>query len=102
MIVQGINSGSDVQSHQFDLSIPGGGVSIYNGCSAQWRASQDGWGQRYGGAVGSRDQCNWLPEEIRAGCFLHFDWFKGADNPAVTYSKVDCAEELTRITGCVC
>ncbi|UJR07256.1 hypothetical protein I4U23_011544 [Adineta vaga] len=99
MIVQVTNSGKDVADHQFDLQIPGGGVGIFNGCSSQWNAPNDGWGQRHGG-VNSRDECSSLPEQIRDGCFFRFDWFKGADNPTMTYSKVDCPRELIDITGC--
>ena len=99
MIVQVTNSGSDVGEHQFDLQIPGGGVGIFNACSRQWGAPGEGWGQRYGG-VNSRDRCYGLPEQIRDGCLFRFDWFKGADNPTMTYSKVDCPAELTSATGC--
>jgi hypothetical protein len=99
MIVQVINSGSDVGGGQFNLAIPGGGVGIFNGCTSQWNAPSNGWGQRYGG-VGSRQECYGLPAKIRNGCLFRFDWFQGADNPTVTYSQVDCPSELTSITGC--
>jgi hypothetical protein len=99
MIVQVINTGADVGANQFDLQIPGGGVGMYNGCSSQWGASNNGWGQRYGG-VGSRQECNALPKQIRDGCYFRFDWFKGADNPTMTYSKVKCPAELVAATGC--
>ena len=99
MIVQVTNSGVDVHPHQFDLQIPGGGVGIYNGCSSQWNAETDGWGQRSGG-VTSREQCNTLPEPIRDGCFFRFDWFRGANNPSMTYSRVQCPSELVSVTGC--
>jgi len=99
MIVQITNSGSDVGAHQFDLQIPGGGVGIFNGCQPQWNAPDNGWGERYGG-VRSRDECYALPEQIRNGCFFRFDWFRGADNPTMTYSQVDCPQELKSITDC--
>ena len=99
MIVQVTNSGSDVHPNQFDLQIPGGGVGIFNGCSGQWGAGRDGWGQRYGG-VSSRDQCSWLPEQIRQGCLFRFDWFRGADNPSMVYSRVKCPQEIIAVTGC--
>lgn len=99
MIVQVTNSGSDVHPNQFDLQIPGGGVGIFNGCSAQWNAGHDGWGQRYGG-VSSRQDCYSLPEAIRDGCLFRFDWFKGADNPNMVYSRVKCPSELVAATGC--
>ncbi|CAF3042522.1 unnamed protein product, partial [Rotaria sp. Silwood2] len=66
MIVQVVNSGSDVHPNQFDLQIPGGGVGIYNACSSQWNAPSDGWGQRLGG-VSSRQDCYSLPAAIRDG-----------------------------------
>jgi hypothetical protein len=99
MIVQVTNSGHDVDAHQFDLQIPGGGVGAYNACSRQWNAPGDGWGQRYGG-VSSRDQCYSLPKSIRDGCLFRFDWFQGADNPEMTYTKWPCPKELIERTGC--
>lgn len=99
MIVQVIDSGSDIGEHQFDLQIPGGGVGIYNACSRQWGAPGDGWGQRYGG-VGSRGECYPLPDEIRGGCLFRFGWFKGADNPTMTYTKIQCPAELISNSGC--
>ncbi|CAF4109690.1 unnamed protein product, partial [Rotaria sordida] len=99
MIVQVVNSGSDVSPNQFDLQIPGGGVGIFNGCSSQWSAPTDGWGERYGG-VSSRQQCYNLPGAIQPGCLFRFDWFKGADNPTMLYSKVKCPAELVARTGC--
>ena len=93
MIVQVTNSGSDVHPNQFDLQIPGGGVGIFNGCSAQWNAGPNGWGQRYGG-VSSRQECYALPDAIRDGCFFRFDWFRGADNPRMVYSRVKCPQDL--------
>jgi len=99
MIVQITNSGSDVSPNQFDLQIPGGGVGINNGCLSQWNSPTNGWGQQYGG-VGSRQECYSLPSQIRDGCLFRFDWFKGADNPTMMYSKVRCPAELVAITGC--
>ncbi|CAF0989411.1 unnamed protein product [Didymodactylos carnosus] len=99
MIVQVTNSGDDVRPHQFDLQIPGGGVGLFNGCRPQWNSPANGWGQVYGG-VSSRQECDALPEPIRAGCEFRFDWFKQADNPTMTYSRVKCPAELTGITGC--
>ncbi|CAF2563473.1 unnamed protein product [Rotaria sp. Silwood2] len=99
MIVQITNSGDDVRSQQFDLQIPGGGVGLFNGCSSQWNSSSNGWDHRYGG-VSSRGECYALPESIRAGCLFRFDWFKGADNPRMTYSRVQYPAQLVAITGC--
>ncbi|CAF4575135.1 unnamed protein product [Rotaria sp. Silwood2] len=99
MIVQIVNSGSDVSANQFDLQIPGGGVGIFNGCTSQWKSPSEGWGRRYGG-VSSRQECYNLPPAIRDGCFFRFDWFKGADNPNMVYSRVQCPQELVKRTGC--
>jgi hypothetical protein len=99
MVVQVINKGDDVAEHQFDLQIPGGGVGIFNGCTSQWNAPANGWGQKLGG-ISSRQECNSLPNPIRKGCFFRFDWFKGANNSKMTYSKVSCPSKLVSITGC--
>ncbi|PAA89100.1 hypothetical protein BOX15_Mlig002476g1, partial [Macrostomum lignano] len=99
MVVQVTNSGGDVHPNQFDLQIPGGGVGIFNGCSAQWNAGPDGWGQRYGG-VSRRSECGSLPAQIRDGCYWRFDWFRGADNPAMVYLRVRCPDALVAISGC--
>ncbi|ORX36554.1 barwin-like endoglucanase, partial [Piromyces finnis] len=60
MIVQITNTGSDVGTNHFDIQIPGGGVGIFNGCSKQWGAPNDGWGRRYGG-VTTKSECSQLP-----------------------------------------
>jgi len=49
MIVQATNTGGDLNSNQFDLAIPGGGVGIFNGCTNEWGAPSSGWGAQYGG-----------------------------------------------------
>ncbi|KAI6203947.1 Cellulase [Aphelenchoides besseyi] len=100
MIVQVTNTGGDLGANHFDLQIPGGGVGIFNGCSAQWKAPADGWGARYGG-VSSRNDCNQLPTALRAGCQWRFDWFKNADNPTMNFQKVACPAEITAKTGCI-
>ncbi len=99
MIVQVINSGSDVGESQFDLQIPGGGIEYYNECGSQWNASHDGWDPRYDG-VGTREECYALPTEVRNACLFRFDWFRGADNATIRYSKIDCPLQLTRLSGC--
>jgi hypothetical protein len=99
MIVQMTNSRSDVSTNQFDLQIPGGGVGLFNGCRSQWNSLGEGWSQTYSG-VASRQECNSLSSQIRDRCFFRFDWFKGADNPTVMYSKVRCPKKLVAITGC--
>jgi len=99
MIVQATNTGNDLGENHFDIQMPGGGVGIFNGCQKQYGAPDNGWGERYGG-VGSRDQCNALPEAIRGGCHWRFDWFRGADNPTVDFRRVRCPDELVAKTHC--
>ena len=42
LIVQATNTGSDLGSDHFDLTMPGGGVGISNGCTTEWSASSSG------------------------------------------------------------
>jgi hypothetical protein len=50
MIVQATNIGHDVAKQQYDISIPGGGVGIFDACTAQWGvASAADLGAQYGG-----------------------------------------------------
>ncbi|PMD41923.1 glycoside hydrolase family 45 protein [Hyaloscypha variabilis F] len=100
LIVQTTNTGSDLSSNQFDLAIPGGGVGQFNGCTNEWGAPSQGWGQQYGG-VSSRSACDSFPAALKAGCYFRFDWFKGADNPAVTFKQVACPAAITAKSGCV-
>jgi hypothetical protein len=126
-VVQITNTGGDLGSNQFDLAIPGkillsiswpstpllvsvivnlgfssfvgGGVGIYNGCTAQWNAPANGWGDRYGGVASAAD-CATLPTQLQAGCQWRFGWFQNADNPSVSFIQVQCPTELTSRTGC--
>jgi len=98
-VVQVTNTGGDLGENHFDLMIPGGGVGLFNGCTGQWGAPQDGWGAKYGG-VSSKDQCNQLPGELQSGCNWRFDWFKNADNPAMSFRRVKCPAELTQKSNC--
>ena len=99
LFLQATNTGGDLGQGHFDVMIPGGGVGIFNGCSSQWGAPSDGWGQKYGG-VSSRDQCNQLPSQLRSGCYWRFDWLKNAPNPNVDFKEVACPSQLTSISGC--
>ncbi|KAI0516939.1 glycoside hydrolase family 45 protein [Xylaria bambusicola] len=99
MIVQSTNTGGDLGSNHFDILMPGGGVGLFDGCSAQFGQALPG--QQYGG-VGSRSECDSasMPESLRAGCKWRFDWFQNADNPSVSFTQVACPAELTAISGC--
>ncbi|KAF4635254.1 hypothetical protein G7Y89_g2854 [Cudoniella acicularis] len=99
MIVQATNTGSDLSANQFDISIPGGGVGIFNGCTNEWGAPSAGWGAQYGG-IDSRSACDSFPEALKAGCYWRFDWFQGTSNPSVDFKQVACPAEITAKSGC--
>ncbi|KAI6198685.1 Cellulase [Aphelenchoides besseyi] len=86
-VVQVTNTGADLGANHFDLQIPGGGVGLFNGCSAQWKAPSQGWGKQYGG-IDTVDQCSQLPAALQSGCKWRFEWFKNADNPSMKFEKV--------------
>ncbi|KAF9692094.1 hypothetical protein EKO04_010053 [Ascochyta lentis] len=99
MVVQATNTGGDLGENHFDLQMPGGGVGIFNGCTAEFGAPSTGWGQQYGG-ISSKSECNSFPAKLKAGCNWRFDWFKNADNPDVSFKAVTCPSALTDKTGC--
>ncbi|KAG7111300.1 Endoglucanase-5 like protein [Verticillium longisporum] len=98
MVVQATNTGADLGSNHFDLAIPGGGVGIYNACTAQHNAPPNGWGDQYGG-IRSRAECDAFPEALKSGCYWRFDWFLNADNPQVNFRQVSCPAALTSRSG---
>ncbi|ERS95964.1 uncharacterized protein SPSK_00893 [Sporothrix schenckii 1099-18] len=99
LVVQATNTGGDLGANHFDLAIPGGGVGAFNACTQQYGAPPNGWGDRYGG-IHSASDCASFPQALKAGCQWRFDWFKGADNPSVTFKPVTCPAELTAKSGC--
>lgn len=119
MVVQATNTGGDLGNNHFDLQMPGGGVGLFNGCTAEFGAPSTGWGAQYGG-ISSRSQCDSFPAKLKAGCYWRvrqqrdkpigdemkadttqqFDWFKNADNPDATFKAVTCPSALTDKTGC--
>ncbi|KAF8863220.1 hypothetical protein BDZ45DRAFT_572426, partial [Acephala macrosclerotiorum] len=99
MVVQATNTGGDLGSNQFDISMPGGGVGIFNGCTAEWGAPSSGWGAQYGG-ISSRSDCDAFPAALQAGCYWRFDWFEGCDNPTVEFTQVACPAAITENSGC--
>ncbi|KAI8345365.1 endo-beta-D-1,4-glucanase [Blakeslea trispora] len=99
MVVQVTNSGDPISANHFDLQVPGSGVGVNNGCSAQWNAPKNGWGQRYGG-IKTLSDCNSLPAGLRPGCKFRFNWFENAPNPTMTFKEVTCPPELLLRTGC--
>jgi hypothetical protein len=64
LIVQSINTGSDVQGNQFDLQIGDGGFGANNKCAgtstSMFPGSTASWGNMYGG-VSTREECSGLP-----------------------------------------
>ncbi len=108
MIVQVINNGG-VQSTQFDLLIPGGGVGALNGCSKQWGSGTD-LGAQYGGYL---TECNGDAScvqqkcqavfgnrpQLLTGCMWFLDWFGGSNNPDFTYQRIACPSALTQASG---
>ncbi|KAJ1562246.1 hypothetical protein HK096_000605, partial [Nowakowskiella sp. JEL0078] len=86
-VVQTTNTGGDLGYNQFDLEIPGGGLGVYDGCSKQFDVDASTWGQRYGG-VTDVTGCSVLPASLQPGCQWRFGWFKGADNPTMTFKEV--------------
>ncbi|KXS15255.1 glycoside hydrolase family 45 protein [Gonapodya prolifera JEL478] len=99
LVVQKINTGGDLSHNQFDLQIPGGGLGIFDGCSAQFGVDANTWGQRYGG-VSSADGCGVLPAQLQNGCRFRFGWFKGANNPGASFRRVTCPRALVAKSAC--
>nr|ACN42745.1 beta-1,4 endoglucanase 3 short form [Bursaphelenchus xylophilus] len=99
-VIQATNTGGDLGDNHFDLAIPGGGVGIFNGCTAQWGAPSSGWGSQYGG-VSSRSDCSQLPATLQPGCDWRFDWFGNSDNPGVTFKQVTCPKTITDKSKCI-
>jgi hypothetical protein len=112
MIVQVINIGG-IDSTQFDLLIPGGGVGANNACtgggSAQWGSADIGAGS--GGILTScgnsgtscvQQKCQAafgsMPL-LLAGCSWFSGWFNDADNPEMVYQKVACPAEISAKSG---
>lgn len=91
--------------------IPGGGFGIFNGCAsnsgdgepangpAQFSTPYSNWGARYGG-VQQKSACSGLPNQLKDACEWRFDDFQNADNPGVSYTRVDCPPQLTQKSKC--
>lgn len=111
LIVIASNIGYDVADGQFDIMIPGGGVGIFNGCSAKM-----GWGSQgaqYGGLLTECEEssgykattykscltnkCNTSfanDPEAKQGCLFLANWMNAAGNPLHEYKEVECPKEL--------
>jgi len=122
MIVQAIDTGWDLNSRQFDLLIPGGGVGLFDACTYQWGVTDPSvLGAQYGGLLTTcsrdpanrdhdalkacvRDKCDTLfagsaRADLRAGCGWFIDWFAAADNPDLDYREIPCPVELAADSG---
>jgi len=118
LLVQSINTGSDVAGNQFDLQIGDGGAGAYNTCAGKASSMYPGpvsvWGKIYGGAD-FRTQCAGLPPYPRkagpmkaAGdslitlCQYSFDKKvrgEGGSNPTLlNVTRVRCPPELYGFT----
>ena len=122
MIVQAINIGGDVGGGQFDILVPGGGVGLFNACSAQWGISTNELGAQYGGLLRAcKDQLGWNASgqqyksclsqkcssvfqsrgltELYEGCMFYVNWFEAADNPNLKYKEVACPDAIVAKSG---
>jgi Glycosyl hydrolase family 45 len=114
MIVQVVNIGG-LQSNQFDIMIPGGGVGVNSGtCGNEWNLSTSQLGATYGGFLTTCEgqsgnyatqescvtsMCSTLPTGLQAGCNWLNSWFQAADNPDLVYQQITCPAALTQISG---
>lgn len=100
MLVQYIHTQMRLKANQFNLALPGGGVDNEPiGCTKQWHAPADGWGDRHGG-VHTEAQCNNLPKDLQQGCKFRFEFLEGVNDTSISYAQVKCPHEITKITGC--
>jgi hypothetical protein len=106
MVVMATNIGGDVNSNQFDLLIPGGGVGIVNACGNQKVAAPMAV---YGGFATDckndkacvKQKCDQAFADakfadLKAGCDWFVNWYNVADNPNAKYQEVSCPQELVQ------
>lgn len=113
LIVMVTNIGGDVQSGQFDILIPGGGVGMFNGCASMGWGGQ---GEQYGGLLSDcekevgyngdllskrkeclTNKCNSVfsnDSEAKQGCLFLANWMNAAGNPEHNYVEVECPDVL--------
>jgi len=111
MVVMISNIGGDVNQNNLDLMIPGGGVGAFNALSNQIKNNggpqNPNLGVQYGGfraTCGNDKACvrrmceDAFPgtglAHLKAGCLWYVDWYDIADNPNMTYTKVNCPQDL--------
>lgn len=124
LILQSINTGSDVTGNQFDLQIGDGGAGAFNTCAGGKFPGKDtmypgtydtsNWGKQYGG-LDHRAQCKNLPshpvldgpmksagDDLQTLCEYGFDngaRGEGGGNPSIlSLGRVKCPAELVEFT----
>ncbi|ORY57429.1 RlpA-like double-psi beta-barrel-protein domain-containing protein-containing protein [Pseudomassariella vexata] len=97
MIVQSTNTGGDLGSNHFDIMMPGGGLGIFDGCTAEFGTTLPG--ERYGGTT-SQSMCDSMPTSLQAGCNWRYNWFGDSDNPGVEFEQVQCPAAIIAVSGC--
>lgn len=101
MIVQASNTAYDITTtNRFSIAIPGGNQTREDGCTRQYNLDQSVFGQM-GTGIGSKGDCDRLPQDIRDACRWRFDWYKDAAFPAAKFKRVTCPKELTERTQCI-
>ena len=104
MIIMVSNIGGDVQSNQFDIMIPGGGVVAFNGCGTQLGISSTG--AQYGGFITDcksdpscvKQKCSAFSKypKLQAGCEFSATWMGGANNPTFKFEELEsCPSEIS-------
>ena len=66
--------------------MPGGNTTQFDGCTKQYGVEQSVFGQAEQG-VSSVNDCQNLPEHLRAGCEWRFDWFQDASFPTYVHHR---------------
>jgi hypothetical protein len=124
LLLQSINTGSDVAGNQFDMQIGDGGAGLFNTCAGGKTPGHDtmypgtydssNWGHQYGG-VDKREQCKNLPkypakdgpmkaagDDLVTLCEYGFDngaRIEGGGNPSIlSLGRVKCPDELVEMT----
>jgi len=119
LLVQSVNTGSDVAGDQFDLQIGDGGCGAFNTCAggsgeSMFPGSYSPWGKQYGG-VDYRSECAGLPpypkidgpmkeagDSLIELCEISFDRgyrYEGGMNPTIqSVTRVECPDELVAFT----
>merc|ERR1711862_697046 len=118
LIVQSVNTGSDVSGNQFDLQVGAGGAGAYNNCAGKtgsmFPGSTDVWGHQYVDPTillsvlichnsPSLQKMKEAGDDLQKLCQYSFDKKcrgEGGSNPTlVDATRVKCPAELVELTG---